>query len=125
MREARMHGQDVTDPASSALTPVMVGRPPDHYLAGWTLGRSTLRRYLGGLLLILMAWAVGTIAVQAALLAAGRAHPTSPAGQLAFLTSTFALGCLAATATDCRAREAVTCPRGGVGVTRWCQSRRD
>ena len=64
MREARMHGQDVTDPASSALTPVMVGRPPDHYLAGWTLGRSTLRRYLGGLLLILMAWAVGTIAVR-------------------------------------------------------------
>ena len=95
MDEAPIDGQAVTDLASSTPTPVRVDRPPDHYLAGSTLGRSTLPRYVGGLLLILLAWAVGTIAVQAALLAAGRPHPTSPAGELAFLTSTFAVGCLA------------------------------
>lgn len=75
--------------------PVGASGPGDHYLSWSRMGRSTLATYVVGLLLILLAWAAGTIAIQLALQVAGRPEPASPAGRLAFITATFALGVLA------------------------------
>jgi hypothetical protein len=64
------------------------------YLAWSRTGRATLPRYLAGLVVILLAWLAGTVAVQVPLIVAGRGTPVAPAtpaGQLAGVLATFTL----------------------------------
>ena len=68
---------------------------PGHYLSWGRAGRDTLPHYLLGLGLVLAAWAVGTLGAQLGLLFLGLPAPSTPAAQLAFMVSTFALGLVA------------------------------
>lgn len=102
------------------------GVASEHYLDWAPSGRPTVPRHLGGLLLILLAWAVGTVAVGIALRAPagqlGRAGPSSPAGQLAFVCSSFALGFLAVPAV---VRGVLRRPGWSVLVPHWPGRARD
>ena len=67
----------------------------DHYL-GWSfVGRASCRRYAAGTLLILLAWAAGTLAPGVVRVATGIDPQNSVAAGLAYLLSTFALAFMA------------------------------
>ena len=67
----------------------------DHYLSWSFVGRASCRRYAAGTLLILLAWAAGTLAPGVVRAGTGIDPQTSVAAGLAYLLSTFALAFMA------------------------------